>query len=191
MSPRGVEACGYFADLAIQNFIPLSELVSLELEQVVSGVENLDVSDLVACSDCIHHILSLGYFTKHCVFAVEPWSRDVCDKELAAVCVRTSVSHGKNSWLRVLEPGNDFIFKAIAWATSTGCCWITALDHEVFDNTVEGDAVVVVALGQVQEIGGGKRSLGCEDGSVDVTFGSFDDDANVSHFIGSHCRGES
>lgn len=75
----------------------------------------------------------------------------------------------------------EFIGELVTRAAGSGAEWVAALDHEIFDDAVELDAVVVSAFGEVEEVGAGHGHLGCEEGGFDVTFAGVDDDSDVAH----------
>ena len=68
----------------------------------------------------------------------------------------------------MLQGAVDFIGELVARATGAGASRVAALDHEVGDHAVEGHAVVVSALGEVEEIGASDRDLRGEEPGVDV-----------------------
>ena len=49
----------------------------------------------------------------------------------------------------------ELVAEAVAWAAHSGSGWVAALDHEVLDDAVEFDAVVVASGGEVEEVGAG------------------------------------
>ena len=65
------------------------------------------------------------------------------DKELTAVGPRPGVCHGKYSGAIVLERRNYLIGEAVTWAAAAVSLRVSALDHKVRDNPVEGKAVII------------------------------------------------
>jgi hypothetical protein len=74
---------------------------------------------------------------------------------LAAVCVRSTVRHAQNASSSVLQRREDLVlelFTVYRGAAAACACGVTTLDHEVRDDAVEDNAVVVAALCQPSEI---------------------------------------
>ena len=165
----------------LQHRVPLVEVRLLRGEQLVGGIENFDALDLVALRDRVHHVLALGHFAEDRVLAIEPRTGHVRDEKLAAVRAGAGVGHRENAGLRVLERLVDLVGEIVAGAAAAGARRVAALDHEVRDHAVKLDAVVIPALGEVQEIGGGHRHLRGEDGAFDIAAGGVEEDANVLH----------
>jgi len=69
---------------------------------------------------------------------------------------------------------DDLVGEPVSRPSGAGALGTSALDHETFDHTVELQSVVVSALGQVGEIGGGQRYLFREQLDLDLTFVRFD-----------------
>lgn len=103
------------------------------------------------------------------------------DEELAAVGARACVGHGEDTGFVVFQGGDEFVTKFVAWAACAGASWIATLDHEVGDDAVELDVVVVVFFGEVEVIRHGHWGFGSEEGGFDVAFFSVEDDADVGH----------
>jgi hypothetical protein len=55
------------------------------------------------------------------------------------------------------------------------------LDHEVFDDSMKFDVVVVAALGEVEEVGDGNGNFRSEKSALNGAAGGVEDDANVIH----------
>ena len=119
------------------------------------------------------------------MFAVQPGGWDVGDEELASVGVWAGIRHGKDAGLGVFEGLVDLVWETVTGAAASGAGGIAALDHEVFDDSVEGDAVIEASLGEVQEVGGGDGDFGGENRAFDGPAGGFEDDSNVFHWRGS------
>ena len=80
---------------------------------------------------------------------IQPGGRGQSDKELASIRIRTIVSHTQDTRASMFQVGVDFICKlfAVDGATaSTGSGRIACLEHEVGDDAVEDDVVVVAFL---------------------------------------------
>ena len=61
-------------------------------------------------------------------------------------------------------------------ATSTGPCGVTTLDHEAFDDTVEGRGVVVTFEAELEEVSAGTGTLGGPEVKREVTVVSLEQD---------------
>lgn len=121
---------------------------------------------------------------KDCVLSVQPWSGRKCNEELTAVCVWPTVGHAQDSSSGVFQVSANLVFEflAVNGATaSTSAGRIACLNHEVRDDTVEDDIVVVAAFGKCREV------LACLRGEASVrVLGS-----NAEEFIPSahgYCR---
>lgn len=80
---------------------------------------------------------------------VQPGSRSQSNEELASIRVGTAVCHTQDARPRVFQAGVDFVCElfAVNGATaSTGSGRIACLKHEVGDDAVEDDVVVVAFL---------------------------------------------
>lgn len=68
-------------------------------------------------------------------------------------------------------------------ARSAAACsgWVAALDHEIGDDAVECDFVVITTLRQIEEIGAGEWSFGGVKCQVDVAYARVDGDFDVGH----------
>ena len=140
-----------------------------------------DGLDLVALAHGVDDILALGDLTEDRVLPIEMGRGLVGDEELAAVGIRSGIGHRKDAGFGVLQRAVDFVGKLVARTATAGAGWISALDHEVGNDPVEGDPVVVAALGEVEEIRGRDGHLGGEDGGLDVALVGVQRDADVGH----------
>lgn len=104
---------------------------------------NGDGVDFVASDDGVDDILSRGGLSKDGVLAVEMWSGKVRDEKLRAVGVGSGVRHGENAGLVVATVGFAFALELVAGAARACAGWATALNHEVRDDAVEVESVVV------------------------------------------------
>ena len=92
---------------------------------------------------------------KNRMFAIQPGRRRQRNEELTPVGILPTVRHTQNTRPRVLETRIDLIFEIFtvygsAPAASAG--GIASLQHEVWDDAVEDDIVVVAAFGEGSEI---------------------------------------
>lgn len=115
------------------------------------------------------------------MLAVEVWSGEVSDEKLAAVRVRTGIGHRENSWLGVFQRVVNFIGEFVTGAAGAGAGWVATLDHEVGDDAVKGDAIVIAAFCKVEEIGASDWDLGGEKPSIDIACRGVNCDFNIGH----------
>jgi len=97
------------------------------------------------------HALRIGVinFTEDDVLAIEPAGDDGGDEELRAVGVGASVSHGQQTRLDVLVLEVLILELLTVDRLATGTVAtseVTTLKHELWDDTVEGGALVALAL---------------------------------------------
>ena len=109
------------------------------------------------------------------------------NEKLAAIRARTCIGHGENARTIVLEAGVHFIFEAVTGAATASSRGIAALDHELLDHAVEGDAIIVSPFGEIQKIRHSDRSLGWLQSGFDFTFVCAENNADVLHG-GRVCR---
>ena len=165
--------------LFVENRIPLGEVLFLCGEESIGRATDLDAEDFVAFFDRVDDVLTFGHFTKDRVFSIQPWGGFVGDEELRAVGAGSGVGHGEDAGLGVCQRRNDFIAEFVSGTSCSCASWITALNHEVRDDAVEGEAVVISTLGEVEKVCGSHRSLTGKDCALDLSFVCFDDDRNV------------
>lgn len=82
---------------------------------------------------------------------VQPGCRRESDEELTAVGVRSTVRHAQNSSAGVFKLSANLILKFLAVdgaASSTGASGIASLDHEVRNDAMEDDIVVVATFSE-------------------------------------------
>ncbi len=122
----------------IQHRIPLVDALFLSRKEVVSGIENFNFLNFVAASDGVHSIHPIGHMTENGVFAVKVGCGHVGDEELASIGPWAGIGHGKNTGAVVFEPSVDFVFKAVAGSAAACAGGISALDHKLLDDAMEG-----------------------------------------------------
>lgn len=104
---------------------------------------NGDGVDFVSSDNRVDDILSLGGLSKDGVLAVEVWSGEVRDEKLRAVGVGSGVGHGEDAGLVVATVGLAFALELVTGATRAGAGRATALDHEVRNDAVEVESIVI------------------------------------------------
>lgn len=100
--------------------------------------------------------------TENSVLPIEPGCGCQGDKKLAAIGVGPTVGHAQDARAGVLERSRDLVFEFFAvdgLASATGTGGVAGLDHEVGDDAVEDDIVVVSALGKGSEVFAGTRGM--------------------------------
>src|SRR5215211_1919400 len=82
------------------------------------------------------------------------------DEELAAVGVRSAVGHGQGAALDLVVV--DLVLELVAGPTRAGALRTAALNHEVRDDPMEGEPVVVTLMRELHEVLDGLRRLAVE-----------------------------
>jgi len=134
-------------------------------------------------------LLTFSDLAEDDVLAIQPWTWNGGDEELGSVGVWTSVGHGQEVWLGVLELEVLVLELFAVDGLSTGAVVVgkvTTLQHELRDDTVEDGVPVAKALlasAESSEVFGGLwdnvvfelkddlASWGSTDGDVEVYFG--------------------
>ncbi len=124
---------------------------------------------------------AVGDLAEHRVGVVEEWGGGGGDEKLGAVGSWTGVGHGENTWAAVTEIGVKFISELVTRAAAAAFGWIAALQHETFDYAVEGNAIVITALGEIEEIRASDGCFGGVKSCVDVACGGVECDFNIVH----------
>ena len=153
-------------DAAADDLLGLCRAVSWEFTAALDGLD-----DIHAFADS----------AKHGMVAVEPWRGHGRQEKLGAAGVATSVRHREHAGLVVLEgEGRRFTGDLPAWASGTGSARhrvlgmrAAALNHEVFNDAVEMEAVVVAHVDEFDEIGDGVGSTAVEEVDGDVACAGF------------------
>ena len=169
---------------AIENFVPRGDVRGLGCEDRLGVIEDFNAHDLVTLADGIDHVLSLAGFTEDGVLAIKVRGGAVGDEELAAIGAGTGIGHGEDAGLVVAQVAFAFVLKVVSRAAATSSRGIAALHHEVGNDAVEGDSVVVAPARQIQETGTGDRGIGGVKGDVNIALGGFHDDADGVHSSG-------
>lgn len=164
----------FHVGLLVEGFVPLGDPVFLRLEEGIRGIEDFNFENFVTLGDGVDNVLPLGDLTENGVLAVQPGSRHMGDEKLAAIGRGTTVRHREDARLVVLETGFHLVFKGVARAACPGAGRVAALDHEIRNHAMEGDAVVIPALGEIEVVGNGDRSLRGKECAFDVSLAGFD-----------------
>ena len=142
-SPPGSDPNGLLKRMVWLSFRPLVNARLMSGEEFVGGSVNGDGVDLVSPDDGVDNVLSRSSLSKNGVLAVEVWSGKVRDEKLRAVGVGSSVGHGKDAGFVVAPVGFAFALELVAGATCAATGWATTLDHEVRNDAVEVESVVI------------------------------------------------
>lgn len=164
-----------------ENLVPVPDALGLTGKKIIDGIKDIDPRDLVALSDGIHDVLTVGHMTEDGVLVVEVGLRSMRDKKLATVGVWPCVGHRENTGAIVLQVGSKLILKPVAGTACPCPGGIAALDHEIGNDTVEGDAVIVPTLRQIEEIGHCHGHVATIERGLDISLVSFQDDVDIRH----------
>ena len=173
------------------------KVVPLGFEEISRAIVDGDGSDLIAGSvkltaafariifsrDFIDDMKSVGDLAKYRMAIIEEWSGGGGDEKLGAVGPGTGVGHGENAGAAVTKIGVKFIGKLVSGAAPTALGRVAALKHEIFDNPVKGDPVIVSALCEIEEIRASQRGFGGIHRCVDVASGGVHGDFDVVHRV--------
>jgi hypothetical protein len=95
------------------------------------------------------------------VYAVEVLSIHtvMADEELRASSVRATVRHREYTAVVVLTLGACLTWDCVTWASCAITIRTTALNNEIWNDTVEAECIVEVALCEFNEVSNGDRGL--------------------------------
>ena len=115
---------------------------------------NDDLGHLVTLADGIDHIQAFDHLTKTGVIAVEMRSiaAAVADEKLGASGVAAGMRHGKYAAVVKLVFPCEFAVDFVTRASGASPCRIAALNHEIWNHAVKGDAIVKSFLGEAYKI---------------------------------------
>ena len=89
------------------------------------------------------------------MFPIQPRRGRQRDEKLTSIGVLPTVGHAQDPRACVFQRSVDLVFEFVPVDTRAAApcaCGVTSLDHEVGDDSVEDDAVVVVSLRQGREV---------------------------------------
>lgn len=133
-----------------------------------SGPDDLDLvhrSVLSLCLDQAHalnHSHPALHATKDCMLSIQPRCWRESNEKLTAICIGAAVRHAENTSSSMLQIAANLVLEFFAVdraASAAGAGRITGLDHEVGDNAVEDDIVVVASLCESGKVLAGLDSL--------------------------------
>ena len=128
----------------------------------------------LAAGDLAQHLHALDDLAEDGVLAVQPGGLLEGDEELAAVGTWSGIGHGQQTGRVEGQLGDDLVFELIARAARPSARRVACLSHKVFDDTVEGHAVVVAVTGQEDEVVDCHRRLIVEELKLDVALRGLD-----------------
>lgn len=167
----------------IEDGIPVFNIVFLCFKQVGGVVVGGNGSDLVTLFDLIYDVLSVGNLTEHRVFSIQMWGGVVGDEKLGSIRASTGVGHGEYAGRAMAEFGMELVCKLVTRAPAAGARGVAPLDHEVCNDAVEADAVVITPFGEVEEVRAGEWCFRGIHGRVDVSCGGVDCYFDVFHKV--------
>ena len=129
--------------------------------------------------ECIDDIHAVDHFTEDGVAHVEPRSRDGSDEELATVGAWSGIRHRQDTWAIKGVRADAFIFKVLTpdrLPAHASASWVAALDHELFNDTVEDDAIVIAVFRVCAEVLARFRCDVVEQLAFDAALCGFDDE---------------
>ncbi len=128
-------------------------------KQSIRAVVDLDVINGIPLDNGIHHILTLGHFTKNSVLTVKMRGRTMGNKKLGSIGVRSGIRHGENPCLVMLQVRLTLTLKLISRSSHSGAGWVSPLNHKVRDYTVKCETVVKPTARKVEKTRTGHRSI--------------------------------
>ena len=127
-----------------------SETISLQLTTVGYNDSLRSFSGLGTDTlNSLDNVQALNDLAEDDVATIEPWSGDSANEELRSVGVGTSVSHGKDTGTGVLV--DEVLISELGTVdglttSSVGICEITALEHELRNDSVKDGSLEVKGL---------------------------------------------
>lgn len=131
-----------------------------------SGPDNLDFVHRFVLCVCLDQPHSLNHPhptldpAEDRVFSVKPRCWRQGDEELATIGIRTAIRHAQNARAGMFQVVANLVFKLLAVdraAAAAGAGRVAGLDHEIRDDAVEYDIVVVSSLRESRKVLAGLR----------------------------------
>src|SRR5206468_4077600 len=98
------------------------------------------------------HIQALGHFAKDRMLPIQPGCRNMGNKELGAIRVRSGIGHAQYSWAVVTQLRMKFVGKLVPGSPRACPRGVSTLSHEVGDNPVKGHTVIESLPGKEYKI---------------------------------------
>ncbi len=73
---------------------------------------------------------------------IQVWSWRNGDEELGSVGIGTGIGHGQNSRMIEIVQRAEFILELIAWSTHTHSKRVSALNHEIWNDTMKNGSCI-------------------------------------------------
>ena len=108
-------------------------------------------------------------------FSQRWWGGTMRDEELAPIGARSRVGHRQDTGRVVPTRGAELVSEVVARSAHPGAGRVPALNHEIVDDPMKLQAVVVPALRQVDEVRHRQRGLGRMERHVDVPLRCLED----------------
>lgn len=121
---------------------PVCDAGLMGAEEVFGGSVDGDSFDEISSLDGIHYFLSLCDFSKNGMLSVEVGSWEVSDEKLRTVGIRSGIGHRENTRPVVTAVGLAFTLELVAGVASASAERAAALNHEIWNDAVKGEAVV-------------------------------------------------
>ena len=161
----------------VQDLIPFAQLVR-DLRQQCAGVAfDREFLDDIVLGDAVDDFLVIAadHGAEYSVLAIQVRRRAVGDEKLAAVGAWSCIGHRQDAGLVVTQFGHEFVFEVVAGTAHAAALRTAALDHEIADDAMKLQSIIVAALGQVDEIGNGDGGLIGKKVDIDGAFAGFHD----------------
>jgi hypothetical protein len=117
--------------------------------------------DLIPLANIIDHIEAFHHFAEAGMVAIQVGRilAAVANEELGATRITAGMCHREHPPVVILIIPIQFAVDGIAGATSARPGRVTALDHEIRDHAMEGDAIVEAVFGEFHKISDGIRCI--------------------------------
>ena len=144
--------------------------------------------ELSAALNRVNDVHAFTHGAKNSVVAVEPRGGHGREEELGPTGVAAGVGHGEHTGLVVLEgEGRGLAGDLPAWTAGTGSTghWVlgvgaAALNHEVLNDAMEVESVVVPRIHQLDEVGDGVGSTAVKEVDGDVACAGFHENLHAT-----------
>ena len=179
-SPRAVSPCTTVHGEDDHAFTSLDDGAADDLLRLCGSVSR----EFLTTLNGVDNVHTFADRTENGMISVQP-RRCYCGEEkLGAPSVSTGVRHGKNARFVVLEGQcGRFARDLPAWATGSGSARhgvfgvrTAALNHEIFNDTVKVETVVVAHVHQFHEVGHGVWCVSVKEVDGDVAGAGFHED---------------
>ena len=126
------------------------------------SVYSLDhnAEDPIALYERVEHIQACGDVPEDGVVTIEMWLRRVCDEILAATGVGSRERHSDGA--SVVPTSVQLIANRVPGTAIAVAAWVAVLRHEVRDDSVKRESVVVASTRELNEVVHGQRRVGAE-----------------------------